>query len=265
MPASLHEGYAKVEQLYEILEEFTSSYPPGTRLPSERELADHYGVARMTARQAIDGLAAKGLVYRLRGNGTFVAEPRLSQPERLTSFSEDMAARGMRASSIILAQEVVEATPMVASKLEISARARVIKIERVRCGDGRPIALERTYLPARRFPGLEEADLADASLYRLLDERYGCEVCVARQRVTLVKLSTAEAHLLGADVDQPSFSIERVTGDSDGATIEYVRSLYPGDRYELRTQLERLPSATRQAVSRTEDDGSRDNKVRFHN
>lgn len=241
----------KAERLQELLGGLVAASPAGAQLPSERELAVEHGIARMTARQAVDGLVAKGLVYRVQGQGTFVAEPRLVQAERLTSFSEDMAARGLVASAIVLAQEVVPATEAVARRLEVAAGSPVVRVERIRSGDGRPVALERVQLPEARFPGLADVDLADASLYAVLAEHYGVEVDVADQRVAVVRLTPGEAHVLEASPDVPSFLIERVTRDAAGTVLEYVRSLYRGDRYELHTRLQRTGGAPGAATVRS--------------
>jgi DNA-binding GntR family transcriptional regulator len=140
------------EQLQEILEQAVARAEPGTLLPSERELAERYGVARMTVRTAIGGL-----VYRLQGQGTFVAQPRITQPAALTSFSEDMTARGMTASPIVLAHETVGASSAIARALKLPEGAPIVRLERVRCGDGQPIAVERAHLPAWRFRGVVHA------------------------------------------------------------------------------------------------------------
>lgn len=241
-PERLLAGNAKGEQLQEILEQAVAQAEPGTLLPSERELAERYGVSRMTVRNAIGGLVARGLVYRLQGQGTFVAQPRITQPAALTSFSEDMTARGMTASSIVLAQEIAGASSAIARTLKLPEGAPVVRLERVRCGDGQPIAVERAHLPARRFPGLEQVDVTSQSLYGLLARRYGCRLAASDQRVSAVRLTAAEAHLLGASRELPALRIERVSFDGAGEPVEYVRSLYRGDRYELHTRLHRAGS-----------------------
>jgi GntR family transcriptional regulator len=233
-------GEAKAEQLSDILENFVVTSPPGTRLPSERKLAERYGVARMTVRQAISSLAAKGMVRRARGQGTFVAPPRLTQPATLTSFTEDMAARGMRARSLVLVQEVVPASAIVAERLELPVNEPVIRLERIRFGDGDPVAVERAHLPAERFAGLERANLERNSLYRILTERWNCALDSSEQRVAAVALAPAEAHLLRTENGRPALRIERVTRDTGQRPVEYVRSLYRGDRYELHSRARRL-------------------------
>src|SRR6266496_3754140 len=119
LPANLSYQRPKGEQLQEILEGFIATLEPGTRLPSERLLAERYEVARATVTQAIDELAGKGLVYRVHGSGTFVAEPKFRQPQTLTSFTEDMRARGMTPGSIVLAQEVAPASAVIARHLQV--------------------------------------------------------------------------------------------------------------------------------------------------
>jgi GntR family transcriptional regulator len=236
LPARLSAKRPKGEQLEEILEGVIATLPPGSALPSERLLARRYGVARATASQAIEGLAIKGLVYRVHGSGTFVAEPKFSQPEMLSSFSEDMHARGMTPGSVMLRREVVSASGVIARQLEIEPGGPVVTVERVRTADGEPMALERAYLPAGRFPGLEAVDLTDASLYESLTERFGVQVAVADQWVSAIRLSDAEARLLDVPPDQPAILFQRVTRDPAGEVVEYSRSLYRGDRYEVHTR-----------------------------
>jgi GntR family transcriptional regulator len=239
LPPRLSGQRPKGEQLEEILEGFIGTLAPGTALPSERLLAQRYHVARATVSQAIEGLAVRGLVYRVHGSGTFVAEPRFRQPEALVSFSEDMRARGMLPGSTVLRQEVVPAAEVIARQLEVEPGTPVVALERVRTADGEPMALERTYLPAARFPGLEACDLIDVSLYELLAERWGIQVAVADQWFSVMRAGETEARLLGIPADNPALLFQRVTRDPSGGIVEYVRSLYRGDRYEVHARLRR--------------------------
>ncbi len=238
-------GQAKGQQLQELLEDLVSSSEPGDKLPSERELAARYGVARMTARGAIDRLVSQGLVHRIHGQGTYVSEPRVAQPASLTSFTEDMVTRDMTPSSIVLAQEVVPATGPIALQLQLAAGEPVLRLERIRRGDDDPIALERSHLPARRFPGLESVDLAARSLYETLATDYDCEPATSEQQIAAVALTDAEAHLLHVPTATPALRIERTTRARDGGVIEFVRSVYRGDRFELRTHQHRKAGTSR--------------------
>jgi GntR family transcriptional regulator len=244
LPLSLSFQRPKGAQLQEILESFIAALQPGSVLPSERVLARRYGVARATVTQALDGLATKGLVYRIHGSGTFVAEPKFLQPETLTSFTEDMRARGMSPGSVVLSQRVLPAGALVARHLELVAGAPVVNVHRVRTADGEPMAVEHTYLPASRFPGLEEVDLADRSLYQTLAAGWGVPVAVADQWVSVARLSADDARVLRVPAGLPALLFQRVTRDGGGTIIEYVRALYRGDRYEVHTRLERTQSPT---------------------
>jgi GntR family transcriptional regulator len=248
LPQNLSYQRPKGEELQEILEGFIANLDPGTRLPSERFLAERYGVARATVTQAIDELAGKGLVYRVHGSGTFVAEPKFRQPQTLTSFTEDMLARGMVPGSIVLARDVAPASAVIARHLQVAQGIDVVQIERVRTANGEPMAMERSYLPAARFPGLDAADLTDLSLYTLLAERWGVWVATADQWASAVRLTEEEAEILGVDLEQPALLFQRVTRDQSGNIIEYVRSVYRGDRYEVHHRLERIePGAVPEA------------------
>jgi GntR family transcriptional regulator len=239
LPA-LESKQRKREQLQEILEGIIASLEPGALLPSERLLIERYSVARGTVVQAIEALAARGLVYRVQGSGTFVAEPKFRQPLTLTSFTEDMRARGMTPGSVVRNQAIVPAGEVVARHLALVPGTPVVHLERVRTADGEPMALERTHLPAQRLPGLEDADLTDTSLYELLERKWGVRVAEADQWASVVRVGEEEAALLHVSAEQPALLFQRVTRDPAGTPVEYVRSLYRGDRYEVHTRLERL-------------------------
>jgi GntR family transcriptional regulator len=239
LPA-LEREQRKREQLQEILEGIIASLEPGALLPSERLLVERYQVARGTVVQAIEALVSRGLVYRVQGSGTFVAEPKFRQPLTLTSFTEDMRARGMTPGSVVRSQAIVPASEVVARHLALVPGTPVVHLERVRTADGEPMALERTHLPAQRLPGLEDADLTDASLYELLERAWGVRVAEADQWASVVRVSEDEAALLHVSAEQPALLFQRVTRDPAGTPVEYVRSLYRGDRYEVHTRLARM-------------------------
>jgi GntR family transcriptional regulator len=239
LPDGLSFERPKGEQLREILEGYIASLEAGTMLPSERLLAERFGVARMTVRNELERLAAAGFIYRLQGRGTFVAEEKIVQSETLSSFSEDMRARGMAPGSRVLSQERTRATEIVASNLELAPGADVVLIERVRTADGEPMAIERAFLPAGRFPQLEREHLADVSLYEVLESKFGVAVHHADQLTSAVDLDDEEAALLNVPIAQPAFLIQRVTRDANDSVIEYVRSVYRGDRYEIHARLHR--------------------------
>jgi GntR family transcriptional regulator len=233
LPRRLPRGAPKGQALRAILEELLGSLPPGAALPSERDLAERYGLARMTVRNEIERLTAEGSVYRLHGRGTFVAEPRIAQAGALTSFTEDMLARGQVPGSTVVSSEVVAADGFLAAALEVKPGDSCFRLDRVRTADGRPMAVERVYLPLERFDGIDQVDFADASLFEVLERRFGVALGDAEQRVVAVAIEADDAALLGVPEGAPGLRFSTVTRDGEGVPLLHAISLYPGDRYEV--------------------------------
>ncbi|HEY4277251.1 MAG TPA: GntR family transcriptional regulator [Conexibacter sp.] len=237
--SALDSSAPKGAQLRQALEQLMEGLGAGALLPSERMLAERFGVARMTVRRELDRLTADGLAYRVERQGTFVAQRPIVQGEALSSFSEDIVARGMTPGGRTLAQEVVAADEEVAAALERAPGIPVVRIHRIRTADGVPIAVEWVHLPSEDFPLLERAPLDGRSLYALLRERYGVQFGEARQLASAVALSAAEATLLDAREGEPALLFRRIARRVNGRVMESARSLYRGDRYEI--EMRQLP------------------------
>ncbi|HEY1276600.1 MAG TPA: GntR family transcriptional regulator [Thermoleophilaceae bacterium] len=233
LPKRLPGGEPKGQALREILEGLLASLEPGSSLPSERELAERFGLARMTVRGEVDRLVAEGLVYRLHGRGTFVAEPRVAQELTFSSFTEDMRARGMKPGSVVRASETIEADGFLAGALELAPGAPVLRVDRVRTADGEPMALEQAFLPVERLPGIDQVDFEQASLFEVLDERFGVRMREADQRVVATAIDEDDAAALDADDGMAGLQFHTLARDTDGRPAYYAVSLYRGDRYEV--------------------------------
>ncbi|WP_264159771.1 GntR family transcriptional regulator [Actinomadura montaniterrae] len=213
---------------------------PGDALPSERRLVEDLGVSRPTLRQAVDGLVAEGLLERRHGSGTYVAEPRIAVPLTMTSFTEDMIRRGMKPGGRVLSFRTETAGARIGRRLALPPTEEVFTIRRLRLADGATMAIETLYLPRALMPGLRRDVLEGRSFYDLLR---GAGIVIASGTETIEPTVTTleEAAELGVPVHTPAFLFERVTRDEDGRPLEYVRSLYRGDRYRLELDL-RPPS-----------------------
>jgi GntR family transcriptional regulator len=233
LPKRLPGRGPKGQALRAILSDLLTALPPGAELPSERELAERYGLARMTVRTEIERLAAQGLVYRLQGRATFVAAPRVAQAGALSSFPEDMVARGLTPGSIVRSSETMEADGLLAAQLEVAPGDRVFHLERVRTADGRPMAVEHAYLPMRRFAGIEEVDFTETSLFEMLGARFGVRLRDAHQRVVAVMLGPSEAALLDVAEGDAGLRFHSLGRDSEGRPVYYAISLFPGAHYEI--------------------------------
>jgi GntR family transcriptional regulator len=209
----------------------------GDALPSERRLATDLGVSRPTLRAVIDELVREGLLLRRHGSGTYVAEPKIALPLTMTSFSEDMSRRGMLPSSRVVSFEVQSAGAKLGQRLNLSPVEEVWVITRLRLADNETMAIEWLHAPRRFLPDLKREDLAQQSFYELLNERQGIVIARGTQTIEPTVTSQEEADLLGVPVHSPAFLFERTTEGQRGEVVEFVRSVYRGDRYRLVTEL----------------------------
>jgi GntR family transcriptional regulator len=219
-------------------------WPPGHRIPSEAELCERYGASRITIRRAIGDLAAEGLLLRISGRGTYVREPTVTAgPRGLTSFTQEMAGLGLRAGARLLRVAVEPAPARVAELLSLGDGEPVVIITRLRTGDGRPIGIQTVHLPARRFPGLERADLGDGSLYSYLERHYGFRPAEAEETFEVGAIRRPDAELLEVRPSTCGFLVQRLTYDAEGRPTEYVTAVMRGDRYRVRIGLRVSPPA----------------------
>jgi GntR family transcriptional regulator len=225
-----------------ILDAMHERLAPNDKLPTERELADELGLSRQTVRRALEQLSAEGLVYRVQGAGTFVAERTIRKGTTLTSFSEDMRVRGLEPGARLLRSEEVLAGAELGWRLGISPAEPLLNVERLRLADQVPICLENVYVVKRYAPDLLSRDL-ERSLYDLLIEHYRIAIDRAEQWVTATVLDAADARLLEVPPLSAALRVERVVFDQHGRRVEFARSLYRGDRYSFEHTLERRASA----------------------
>ena len=209
----------------------------GDALRPERRLATDLGVSRPTLRSVIDELVREGLLVRRHGSGTYVAEPKIALQLTMTSFSEDMTRRGMRPSSEVVSFESTTAGAKLGQRLRLSPLEEVWVITRLRLADDETMAIEWLHAPRRLLPELRREDLAQQSFYELLRERRGIVIARGVQTIEPTVTSQEEADLLGVPVHSPAFLFERTTEGQEGEMVEFVRSVYRGDRYRLVTEL----------------------------
>ena len=208
---------------------------PGTRLPTEAELAEQAGVNRLTVRQALAELAREGRIHTVQGVGSFVAVPAMRYTVRVgqaASFSRAMRAAGHEVEQRALDAEVGR-WPEIARYL--GTRGRLLRLVQLRSVDGAPWSLTTTYLVHRRFPGLEEAWRVDASLYDWLEATHGVQMLRRSRRFSAVPARAADAEHLDVPVGTPILLTEGPNVDHDGAPVSYVEHRFRGDlvRYEV--------------------------------
>jgi GntR family transcriptional regulator len=209
---------------------------PGESIPPERELEQRYGLSRTTIRQAILELVQQGVLQRVQGRGTFVAKTAIPlNLHHLTSFTEDMHARGKRPSARLLDLSIVPAEPAIRKAL---SSERVIRIERLRLADDKPMGIHTSFLP-EAFQIEEDALLREGSLYAILRRQHHLEFLTADETLEATTATEEESHLLEIAIGAPVLRIERLSYDARGEPREFVIMRYRADEYKYYVRLNR--------------------------
>jgi GntR family transcriptional regulator len=213
----------------------------GTAIPSERQLSADLGVSRLTLRAALDDLVREGYLVRRRGSGTYVQQPKIAQELTMTSFSEDMRRRGMTPGSRTLSLQRQLAGAGLGRALQVSPSEEVLVIKRLRLADGEAMAIETLHIPSALVPDLTAKSLA-GSFYELLEQRYGIVIASGVQAIEPTVTDEDESAALGVPLHSPALLFERTSRDTTGRTVEFVQSVYRGDRYRIVSELSRPQS-----------------------
>lgn len=231
--------FAQIKQILEG-EIRAGHYGPGQPLPSEAELADRFGVSRMTLRQAMLELVYDGVLERARGRGTFVRHhqlyKRLISSPNIIGLYDSIAAQGKELVTQVRGVKVVPAPAPVAHHLEVAPGTPVVHLERLRFVDDIPLTLQTSYLPHSLVPGLESEDLSRGSLVQLLERRYGYRLVFARQVISAQNASLTDARLLAVKPGAALLHMEKLSCTTGRRPIEFVSMLLPPDRYQFHIE-----------------------------
>ena len=224
-------------QLREVIREKIEDgeYKFGDLIPSEREMANTYGINRMTVKNAVDGLVKEGLLKKVQGKGTFVLSNKVKRDlESLTGLSAAMRAKGLSPSSKVILKEALDDISALNDILNIPSDQKVFRILRLRLANSEPSALEDTYVPYEIFKDIDEVNFEVISLYDYMELK-GIKVKLSYQTLTLVKANNREAKLLCVPKDTPIFLFEYLSKDEKGRIVEYTKSYTRGDKisYEV--------------------------------
>ncbi len=220
-------------QVREYVRALVSGMSPGSPAPSERELVAQFGVARMTVRQAMDALVVEGLLERIPGKGTFVARPRRTA-STITSYSEEIARRGMLAESVTLLARREQAGPGVARALNITEGDPVIHWKRLRRADGAPMCIEDAFLNEVLLPGFLQGGMP-TSLYDALEQR-GLRPTWAEDSINADVCQADEGIHLEIAAGDPVLRHSRRALNGE-KVVEVSRSVFRADKYTLWVQI----------------------------
>ncbi len=223
----------------------SGAWAPGDLLPSESEMCVMYDVSRSVVRQALQALEQEGIIYRHRGKGSFVAEPKIHETlvQKLTGFHQDMMDQGHVVVNQVLRQEVVPANADVAKYLNVAQDSPVIICERLRFVDGKPVNLSISHVPYARCQELLHADLRNQSLYAVIERACGQRIMRGTRIIEATAPPEHVAELLGIDDDLPVFNLKTVCYLEDDTPIEYALGFHRSDRSRFKVELIRYAAA----------------------
>jgi len=208
------------------------------KLPTEKELCKEFEVSRLTIRRALDELKRERLLVARKGKGTFVEErKREEQLSTLAGFTEEAVSEGHKTKSLVLKNEIIFPPPEVMDAFKLPHKGMVVLLERVRFLDDQPMAIEKCYLNPLvdiRVLNIIKMDMSNESLYRVLKEEFGIRFDHAVEIIEIAKLTESEAKYLETDEGAYGILRHRHTYTADGSCLEYVESIYRGDKYKLK-------------------------------
>jgi len=209
-------------------------YEPGSRLPAQDELASQFGVTLMTLRQALSALESSGLIWAARGKGTFVADrPVDVRFDNLSSFAAQMEAAGVELTTQVLGVETSDGQEWPAATHALDNPAQLVRLTRLRLVGDVPLSLQRSHLDRSAVELDELTELDTGSLYELLEERVGSVVAEARETITAVSLSAADAEILKTDVGHAALLSVRTSVDQFSRPFLYDEALLVGGRSSI--------------------------------
>jgi GntR family transcriptional regulator len=232
------------EQIKEILRArvLDGTYKPHEQMPSESEMMTAFSVSRITVRQALNDLQNEGLVFRIHGKGTFVAKPKAFQDlGKLQGFGEAMRQMGYETFARVVSMRTVVPSAQVQERLQLTKRAKVTELQRLRFLNREPISLDITYLPVAIGARLAKEDLASRDVFVILENDYGMSLGHADLQIGSTLADERLAGQLQVEEGSPVLVIERTTHTSDGTPIDYEHLYYRGDAFQYKVRVDRAP------------------------
>lgn len=227
------------DQLVDLLKEkIEAELEPNTKLESERELSNRYGLSRTTVRLALQELEKMGYIYRRHGKGTYVSD--LSKKAKnitsAYSFTEQMKALGKQPKTVILEFETIEANKYFASKLQVSIGEPLYKMKRLRLADDEPMMLERTYLPVKKFWNLSQKLLETKPLYDLFSQDFQQVVHIAEEEFYASIVRNKDMSYLEIAEGSAVLNLVRTTYNINNEVIEYTLSVARADQFHYQVR-----------------------------
>lgn len=215
----------------------SGEWPAGSQIPNEDRLGEMLGISRITLRHALRNLEEAGMLRREHGRGTFVRSATMVAGVRgLTSFTDEMRTLALEPGTRLLGAQIIPTDEAIAEALEIALGTSVVQLRRLWLGNGMPIGIQTTHLPADRVPGLYEAAPSVGSLYSWLKDNCAIHPVKAKEIYRVGSVPPGDAEIIELPAGTPAFEVERITFDRAGP-FEFALSIMRADRYEIRSTL----------------------------
>ena len=212
----------------------SGKYLVGQKIPGELDLAKKFQVSRPTVRQAINELVFEKVLWRARGKGTFVNQPKVDiRIDVLTPFVEELQSQGLLPGLSIVSNKLVVPSSNITSALDLAENEKVIEFVRVRLANNTPLILRTSYFNYKLMPFLLTTNKEELEPLYPHIESHGFKMVKAEQSLLVVQARKYEARLLQVSVGSPLILWEGIVSNYDGQPLEYVKSLYRGDRYKF--------------------------------
>lgn len=240
----LKEGIPRHSQISQWLRKQIDegTFKPEEKLPSENELAKKFDVSRVTIRRALQSLESDSIIYRCQGLGSFVSDGRAAHNlVKLTDFNEDMSRAGLIPSSVVKFFGTTEAPDWLTELLHIDKGSTVLRIDRLRLGDGNPIAYDITWLPVFYGQLLNKQQLTQATIYSILEKDYNIPVIKGCYRMSAEAADEQLSAELHVDLNTPLFLIDRLSYTLGHKPLYYQKRFYRNDKVLYEMTLERSP------------------------
>lgn len=203
---------------------------PGMAIPSENQLAETYGINRMTVRSGINALVKEGILKRVQGKGVYVVGNKVERDlETLEGFTQTMKKKNTEPHTKILTKIIREAGDKYAVVFGIEPGDEIYYIKRMCYADKEPIALEEIFIPRYILPKLQDIDLGVFSIYDIYDF-YGVKISRAYETLDLTELEQRDARMLGIEGDLSVMLFECTSYDENNKVIEFARNYTRGDK-----------------------------------
>lgn len=216
-------------------------FKPGDRIPSEMELCKIYKASRLTVRKALEELKREGIIERTRGRGTFISGSK--EEEQLTvlkGFTDEAKSKGYRVKSKVLENKLIEVPVEARNVFKLEAKTLVVLLKRLRYINDEPVAIEWSYLNPSvnvKILNILKEDMSQKSLYEFLRKEVRLTLSRAVETLEIVNLTEEDARLLGTSPKSCAVLRKRYTYTSENECVEYVLSLYRGDKFKFKIEM----------------------------